>query len=225
MYSLATLFVLAAAGVSTAFAANKTIISFAKGMDGFHSWSEKDDPVMGGKSRGNFTINNGVGVFQGSVVDVPFLKAPGFCSVGTSSFFVEDMSAYASGGLVIRARTTTPDYKGFKMAFGGLGIPAHGGQRHEILGSFKGDFTVPMTTEFTDVVMPFTRFSYDWSDFTGECTTKDPDSGYQHKCCTPSTPDVCPTAKLLSRIEQFSIYMEGAAGQYYLEIESVMAYA
>lgn len=34
--------------------------------------------VMGGKSTGTFNVENGLGIFDGEVVDVPFLKAPGF---------------------------------------------------------------------------------------------------------------------------------------------------
>ena len=34
--------------------------------------------VMGGKSTGSFAESGGVGVFEGEVVDVPALKAPGF---------------------------------------------------------------------------------------------------------------------------------------------------
>lgn len=33
---------------------------------------------MGGKSTGTFNVENGLGIFDGEVVDVPFLKAPGF---------------------------------------------------------------------------------------------------------------------------------------------------
>ena len=34
--------------------------------------------VMGGKSTGTFAVSNQLGIFDGEVVDVPFLKAPGF---------------------------------------------------------------------------------------------------------------------------------------------------
>ena len=37
-----------------------------------------NDPVMGGKSWGKFSIENSVGIMQGEVVDVPKLQAPGF---------------------------------------------------------------------------------------------------------------------------------------------------
>ena len=34
--------------------------------------------VMGGKSTGSFAVEKQLGIFDGEVVDVPFLKAPGF---------------------------------------------------------------------------------------------------------------------------------------------------
>ena len=37
--------------------------------------------------------------------------------------------------------------------------------------------------------IPFNQMSWDWSDGTGECSTKDPD-GYQHKCCSAANPEV-----------------------------------
>merc|ERR1719150_3337928 len=97
---------------------------------------------------------------------------------------LKDASAYADGGLMVTARTSTPAYKGFKLAFGTVGAPRHHGG-HELQGAYKGDLTVPPSRngEWQTIFMKFSEFSVDWSDFTGECSTKDPD-GYQHKCCT-----------------------------------------
>ena len=46
-------------------------------------WHKTDDPVMGGKSKSTFVVQDGVGMFSGTCAIVPFLKAPGFCNVGT----------------------------------------------------------------------------------------------------------------------------------------------
>merc|ERR1711998_85904 len=43
------------------------------------SWKEANDPVMGGQSQGNFSVVADHGVFQGTVKNVSFLHAPGFC--------------------------------------------------------------------------------------------------------------------------------------------------
>ena len=90
---------------------------------------------------------------------------------------------------------------------------------------FKADFVLPAATEPTDwqfVTIPFSKFSWDWSDATGECSTKDSD-GYQHQCCTGATPKFCPTAKQLSLIDGFSIWAEGTAGVFDLEVFMIAA--
>eukprot|EP00757_Euglenozoa_sp_SAG-D1_P003001 gene3001-2121_t len=57
------------------------------------SWQELNDPVMGGKSTGTFTVANSLGNFVGDVVNVPFLKAPGFIKAeGKSSAGWPDVS-------------------------------------------------------------------------------------------------------------------------------------
>ena len=68
---------------------------------------------------------------------------------------------------------------------------------------------------WTILRLPLTAFSSDWSSFTGECNTKDPD-GYQHKCCddassgnTTSAPqEPCPTSAGLRSIVGISLLRE-----------------
>lgn len=72
--------------------------------------------------------------------------------------------------------------------------------------------------------MPFSSFSIDWSDYTGECSTKDP-TGEQHFCCTPSHPEVCPTAALLKKITSLEVWAEGTSGNFSLEIDWIGATA
>merc|ERR1719478_1301785 len=81
--SIAAAAAAAFAGVVSASSATTTIplVTFDGAEGTTHSFRETNDPVMGGKSTGSFTIENGVGVFDGQVVDVPFLKAPGFIKV------------------------------------------------------------------------------------------------------------------------------------------------
>ena len=44
-------------------------------------------------------------------------------------------------------------------------------------------FMVPAGDSFSTIKVPLSSFSVDWSDYTGECTTKDP-TGEQHVCCS-----------------------------------------
>lgn len=199
--------------------ASQVLVSFP----GF-TWVENNDPVMGGKSHGNWSVVNGsYGLFQGAVEPIPGFGAPGFCRAVTISLFSRDASEYVDGGLLVTARTSTPAYKGFRLSFGSMHVPRHHGG-HEIEGSFKAGLAVPASTngEWQSVFMKFSDFSYDWSDFSGECSTKDPD-GYQHKCCDANNTEVCPTAKLLSGISSFNIWAEGVAGVFNLELKEVAA--
>jgi hypothetical protein len=187
-------------------------------------WVENNDPVMGGQSNGNWSVvDKSYGLFQGTVKNVSFLHAPGFCRAMTMAPFSKDTSKYLDGGLVITARTRTATYKGFKLSFGSLRTPRHHGG-HEVQGSFKTKLILPASenNEWHSVFLKFADFSYDWSDYTGDCFTKDPD-GYQHKCCTEETPDVCPTAMRLSGINSFNIWAEGAEGDFHLELKEIAA--
>ena len=77
------------------------------------------------------------------------------------------------------------------------------------------------------IFLPFDTLSSDWSDFTGECTTKDP-NGYQRKCCAESagpkgSPAVCPVAKTLGVVDGITVWAEGVEGPYTLHIYSIEA--
>ena len=78
-------------------------------FDGEHSWSETNDPVMGGQSTATFAVADGKGVFNGTCKIVPSLQAPGFCSAQTRALQWPDASANLAGGLAITATTTTPE--------------------------------------------------------------------------------------------------------------------
>ena len=61
-------------------------------------------------------------------------------------------------------------------------------------------------------------FSWDWSDATGLCTTKD-SGGYQHHCCSKAEPKYCPTKAFLADVNTLQIWSEGVAGDFHLEID------
>ena len=187
---------------------------------------------MGGQSSGNFSVVSDHAVFQGTVRNVSFLHAPGFCRAFTTSFMLQDASAYVDGGITITARSSTPAFKGFKLAIGAIGAPKHHGG-HEMEGSYKAGFAIAKTYTldsilggdddgWSTVYLPFTEFSSDWSDFSGECTTKDPD-GYQHKCCSKDAPEVCPNAKTLKLINNLALWAEGVEGDFHIEVKSIEA--
>ena len=49
-----------------------------------HNWTTINDPVMGGASVSTFEQQGAVGVWAGEVKVVPFLHAPGFCTLTTT---------------------------------------------------------------------------------------------------------------------------------------------
>merc|ERR1712046_214129 len=123
---------------------------------------ELNDPVMGGKSTGTWSLGNGFGIMDGDVVDVPSLKAPGFIKAAADGKF-PDVSDFLDGSLVLSVRSSTPDYAGYRVTFAsGSASPsfscAAGGSLPFSRGCFKQKFTVPAGSDFTDVKLPFNTF-------------------------------------------------------------------
>merc|ERR1711957_1083805 len=73
--------------VTSSAATDTTFVTFDGAEGTSFPFKELNDPVMGGKSTGTVTLNN-TGhflVFDGDVLDVPALKAPGFIGAQTPS--------------------------------------------------------------------------------------------------------------------------------------------
>jgi len=182
------------------------------------TFTELNDPVMGGKSTGTWHVDTDghFGVFDGEVVNVPSLRAPGFIKAAADGAF-PDASAAADGSLVLQVRSTTHDYKGFRVSFAsGTLSPAFacagGGSIPLSRGCFKAKFLVPAGDDFMDVRIPFASFSDKWSPATGEQTTTCEDDK-----------SVCPTAKTLSAIKRLELWAEGVNGKVHLEVQSIFA--
>jgi len=182
------------------------------------NFAELNDPIMGGQSKGTFSVNSAdkCGVFDGEVKDVPSLKAPGFIKAAAGGTFADVSSAFG-GDLVLSVRSSTPEYKGFHVAFVyGTLSPSYacsgGGSIPLSRGCFKAKFSVAAGDDFSTVRIPFTAFSDMWSPATGEHTKecKD-DSG------------VCPTASGLKEIKRIEVWAEGALGKVHLEVQSIGA--
>jgi len=175
-----------------------------------------NDPVMGGKSTGTWSLGSGFGILDGEVVDVPSLSAPGFIkAAGDGSF--PDISAFADGSLVLSVRTTTPEYAGYRVTVVSGAVSADfacagGGSLPFSRGCYKEKFSVPAGSEFVDVKIPFSTFSDKWSSATGEHTVE---------CADDSS--TCLTAAKLSKIRRVEFWGEGANGKLHLEVQSVSA--
>jgi len=205
---------LASAVVATA----TTLVTFDGAKGTTFKFQELNDPVMGGKSTGTWSVNSTgqFGVFDGDVVDVPSLKAPGFIKSAADGTFI-NVADQIAGDLVLTVRSKTPEYQGFKVSFAaGTLSPSYscagGGSIPLSRGCFKANFMVPAGDDFTDVKIPFNMFSDLWSPATGLHT----------KNCTDDK-DACPTQKSLGKIIRIEVWAEGVAGKAHLEVKQISA--
>merc|ERR1712190_490669 len=172
---------------------------------------ELNDPVMGGKSTGTWSVDTQekVGVFDGAVVNVPSLKAPGFIKAAADAKYFPDASAVANGDVVLTVRTTTPDYKGYRLTLVSGAVSASfacagGGSLPFSRGCYKAKFSVPKGSadEFQTVRIPLKQFSDLWSSATGEHTKECADDA-----------SACLTGRKLSKIQRVEVWAEGVAGK------------
>lgn len=203
-----------------ASAADVALVTFDGSPATSFKFVELSDPVMGGKSTGTWHVDEAgkFGVFDGEVVDVPSLKAPGFIKAAADGHF-QDASAAASGELVLEVRSSTPEYRGFRVTLAsGTMSPAYacsgGGSLPLSRGCFKASFQVPEGSDFVTVRIPLSNFSDKWSPATGE----------QTKTCAEEK-DVCPTASTLAGIKRIEVWAEGALGKIHLEVRSISVHS
>jgi len=193
-----------------------SLVTFDGAEETTFAFTELNDPVMGGKSTGTWSLGDGFGILDGEVVNVPSLQAPGFIKAQAPGNF-PDVSDFIDGSLVLSVRTTNPDYEGFRVTFvSGAASPnfscSAGGSLPLSRGCYKQKFSVPAGDDFTDIKIPFNTFSDKWSSATGEQTTTCADDA-----------DVCPTAKKLGNIQMIELWGEGAPGKVRLEVNSISA--
>merc|ERR1712046_20017 len=172
-------------------------------------WSAMNDPVMGGKSQATFTVSNNAGVFDGAVAIVPALQAPGFCTMTSPRGSFPDISGADAIELVARQ---TGDYEGFRMTLGDAPRNPDSGAPFFVKGQYKANVAIPKSDKFQTIVIPFTDFTYKWSDTTGEPTVKCVDDA-----------SVCPAEKYLKTPKQLQIMAEGVEGSFHLEVQSISA--
>jgi len=199
--------VLACAG--TALASQEIVLNDFTGDKNQRSWSQQNDPVMGGRSTGTFSVRNGMGVFNGTVAIVPSLKAPGFikatASEGSSAY--SDVSACKGMGLYFKNSIA---YDGFRMSFGNARATKCG---KFFAYGYKTNFgPVPASSELQTIVFPWGNFSDCWDDATGDPI---------HTC--DSDPEFCPDKPALQDLKSMSIWAEGKEGDVHMEIQKVTA--
>ena len=173
---------------------------------------------MGGQSSGSWSLDTAgkYAKFNGTILDVPSLSAPGFIKAAADGAF-PDASSAAGGDLVLTVRSSTPSYTGFQVSFasGTVAPPyacAGGGSIPFSRGCFKAPFRVPAGDTFNAIRVPFHTFSDKWSPATGKQTSS---------CAEDAS--VCPTAATLKAIKRIEVWAEGADGAVHLEVLSISA--
>jgi Complex I intermediate-associated protein 30 (CIA30) len=179
-----------------------------------HEWRVLNDPVMGGRSTGSFSVNDhGIGIFSGQVRNVPFLHVPGFIqarSIANEPY--PDISSCTAFELSVR--TTQPDYTGYRCSFGTRHAP--NGKRFAY--GYKVHFTIPSSEngEFHSIRLPFNAFTDAWDDATGDPI---------HECNITDVQDsiYCPDEAALRNIQTISVWGEGVLGDVSIEISLISA--
>ena len=170
-----------------------------------HAWAAMNDPVMGGKSYSTVSVANGLSIFDGEVVDVPFLHAPGFITMRGNGDYSDVSSCDA---LQLTARASEP-YAGYRVSFGERHVPGNRFAR-----GYKADFEAPVGSDldFATITIPFHDFTVRWDDATGDAVISCEDNK-----------DFCPDTETLKNVKTISLWGEGVAGRVHLEIESIQA--
>jgi Complex I intermediate-associated protein 30 (CIA30) len=191
-----------------------------------HEWVEMNDPVMGGKSTGSFRIDaeKGIGIFAGTVNDVPFLHAPGFIQVRTimpSSSQYPDISHCQAFELIVSSQY--PQYNGYRMSFGTQHAPhgkmfAYGYKTHFTFESKNNgnDSSQSMDMTFQSILLPFHKFTDYWDDATGDAIIE----------CNPDDSNdrmYCPTPQALHDIQTIGLWGEGYVGDVNINIQAIYA--
>jgi len=193
----------------TAPLASVPLTTFDGADETTQKWMAMNDPVMGGKSKATFTTANNVGVFDGAVAIVPSLQAPGFCTMQSPRVSFPDISGADAIQLVARQ---TSDYKGWRFTIGDAPHNPDSGAPFFVKGQYKANVAIPVSDEYQTIIIPFTDFTFKWSDTTGEPTVKCVDDA-----------SVCPDAKYLKAAKQLGIMAEGLEGSFHLEVQSITA--
>lgn len=168
-----------------------------------HHWKSENDPVMGGQSDSSFKTMDGYGDYSGTCRIVPALKAPGFTIALTETPLVGKFPDISStDGIILGLKNLDANITAFKFAFCDSHINVYRCQ----FQSFKADFTIEPSDDFSEVFLPWSKFSDKWSASTGKHTAEEP-----------------PKAASLRSVSQLQFWTEGVAGTFHLQIKYVRA--
>lgn len=117
-----------------------------------------------------------------------------------------------SGAAIQVVARQTSDYKGWRFTIGDAPHNPDSGAPFFVKGQYKANVAIPVSEEFQTITIPFSDFTFKWSDTTGEPTVKCVDDA-----------SVCPDADHLKAPKQLAIMAEGVEGSFHLEVQSITA--
>jgi len=178
-------------------AGEKVLSQFATKGPTEVAWRAENDPVMGGKSVSTAVVERGELAWKGEVKIVPFLHAPGFCTVRTEAF-KGDVSAYAKGGMFYDIAKHGGNLTKFQVQF------SSAVRSNPEKGEFQCDVALPATeSPMAHYYVPFASCK---ETFRGK-----PEGGP-------------PTAAQLAKITQIGLGSDGVKGDFDLSIKTVGVY-
>jgi len=185
------------------------LVTFDGNKETTHQWRQMNDPVMGGKSTGTFKVEDGLGIFDGEVAIVPFLKAPGFIKADVVDSaplgrIFPDINGCSGIEVTLKADS---NYTGYRFSFG----RSHPAEAKRFAFGHKADMFPPVG-EFGSIVLPLMNFTDLWDDATGEAIVT----------CAQNA-KYCPDQKTLSDMRTMGVWAEGVEGKVHLEMKSVSA--
>lgn len=163
-------------------------------------WQTINDPVMGGQSMSKFEVDktNNVGVWDGEVKIVPFLKAPGFCNLQSPGLGrKEDLpDLTGTAGIIAKASAKEGGLTRFNIM-----LMTKGAKHFSREGVYAA--TINLTSKMDDHFAPWSAFSCTWR---GQPVSWCPDLTTQ-----------------LAQVDSFGMgtFYPGPAGKFHVEIESI----
>lgn len=175
--------------------------------DPHHTWEALNDPVMGGSSTSKVDVfkDEGLAIFDGEVVDVSFLNAPGFISMQTQQEYFPDISMCHAIKINLKSKNK---YEGLRVSFG----THHAENAMPYVSGYKTHVLDLPTDDFGDIILNFSDFSDNWDPYTGDVLVSCADNS-KH----------CPDIDTLKNLGRFSIMGEGIDGKVHLSINSIVA--
>jgi len=166
-------------------------------------WEAINDTAAGGQSTCNFDIREGYADYSGICRAMPSTESPGYSralTVSPMSTHFADISN--ADGIVLGLRSLEANVTRFAFAF----CDSHVNLYRCEFGSFKASFEVIPSTTFSEVFLPWTAFSDQWSQSSGRHTAKSP-----------------PNRKSLRSVSQLQLWTEGVVGRFHLQLRYVLA--